>query len=276
MSTEKGTRSGRRSVRHVQRLKDEGEKIVALTAYDVLMAGILDDEGVDLILVGDSLAQVVLGYPSTLPVTVDEMIHHAGAVRRGAPDTLLVVDLPFMSFQVSAERTLLNAGRVLKETGAEAVKLEGADDRVLDGVRALVAAGIPVLGHLGLTPQAVHRIGGYRVQGRGEEAAARLREDALRLQDAGCFAVVLELVPTSLAGEITRALRIPTIGIGAGGETDGQVLVLYDMLGLNEGFQPRFLRRFASLGEDARAGVRAYADAVRAGTYPAEEHGFGD
>lgn len=263
-------------MRHLLSAKQRGEKIVALTAYDFLMARILDEEGVDLILVGDSLAQVVLGYESTLPVTLDEMIHHARAVRRGAPSTFLTVDLPFMSFQVSPERALENAGRVMKEAGAEAVKVEGGDDAICAVVRRIVGAGIPVLGHIGLTPQAVHTIGGYRVQGRGEEAARRLEQEAAALQDAGCFAIVLELVPTDLAGHITKGLEIPTIGIGAGDQTDGQVLVLYDMLGLNSGFTPRFLKRFAELESSAREGVRAYADEVRAGTYPAPEHGFAE
>lgn len=263
-------------MRHLLSAKQRGEKIVALTAYDFLMSRILDEEEVDLILVGDSLAQVVLGYESTLPVSLDEMIHHAGAVRRGAPTTFLAVDLPFMSFQVSAERALENAGRVMKETGAEAVKLEGGDVTACAVVSRIVTAGIPVLGHLGLTPQAVHRIGGYRVQGRGAEAAERLFEEAHALQEAGCFALVLELVPTDLAARVTKSLDIPTIGIGAGPGTDGQVLVLYDMLGLNAGFSPRFLKRYASLADSVRQGVRAYAQEVRAGTYPGPEHGFED
>ncbi len=273
MSSGKPTRS-RRSVRHLFGLKERGEKIVALTAYDVLFARALDHEEVDLILVGDSLAQVVLGYESTLPVTLDEMIHHAKAVRRGAPSTLLTVDLPFLSFQVSPERALLAAGRVMKETGAESVKMEGGDTRTCEAIRRIVDAGIPVMGHVGLTPQAVHRIGGYRVQGRTVDDAGRLRDEVRRLQDAGCFAVVLELVPTELAAELTADLDIPTIGIGAGPHTDGQILVLYDMLGLNPGFTPRFLRRFADLDGIVREGVRSYANEVRAGRYPGPEHGF--
>lgn len=274
MSTEKGSRPPRRTVRHLSSAKQRGEKIVALTAYDFLMSRILDEEAVDLILVGDSLAQVVLGYDSTLPVTLDEMIHHARAVRRGAQSTFVTVDLPFMSFQVSPERALENAGRVMKEARAEAVKVEGGDESACEVVRRIVGAGIPVLGHIGLTPQAVNRLGGYRVQGRGVEAARRLQEEAQALQEAGCFGIVLELVPTDLAGRITEALEIPTIGIGAGERTDGQVLVLYDMLGLNAGFSPRFLKRFANLDASVREGVRAYIEQVRAGTYPGPEHGF--
>jgi 3-methyl-2-oxobutanoate hydroxymethyltransferase len=262
------------TVRDLLDMKERGEKIAALTAYDVLFARILDEAGIDVVLVGDSLGQVVLGYDSTLPVTLDEMIHHARAVRRGVQRALVVVDLPFLTFQVSPEETLRNAGRVMKETGAEAVKLEGGDDEAARHVRTLVRAGIPVMGHVGLTPQSVHALGGYRVQGREPDAAQRLRDDAARLQDAGCFAVVLELVPARLAGDVSRALRVPTIGIGAGVECDGQVLVLPDMLGLNEGFSPKFLRRFGSLGEAARNGVGAYVKAVRNGEFPGPEHSF--
>lgn len=255
-------------------MKARGEKIVALTAYDFLFGRLVDQAGVDLILVGDSLGQVVLGYDSTLPVTLDDMIHHAAAVRRGVDHALLVVDMPFLSFQVSVEETVRNAGRVLKETGAEAVKLEEGDEEAARHVRALVRAGIPVLGHIGLTPQSVHALGGYRVQGRETADAERLLEEARRLTDAGCFAIVLELVPAALAGEISRAVAVPTIGIGAGPDTDGQVLVLPDMLGLNDTFQPRFLRRFASLAEETRRGVADYAAAVRDGEYPGQEHSF--
>jgi 3-methyl-2-oxobutanoate hydroxymethyltransferase len=274
MSTEGDSRPRRLTVRELVAMKERGERIVALTAYDVLFGRLVDEAGVDLVLVGDSLGQVVCGYDTTLPVTLDEMIHHARAVRRGVTRALLVVDMPFLSFQVSAEDTLRNAGRILKETGAEAVKLEGGDDETAAHVRALVRAGIPVLGHLGLTPQSVHALGGYRVQGRERDEAARIRADAVRLADAGCFGIVLELVPTALAGEISRAVPVPTIGIGAGPECDGQVLVLHDMLGLNEGFRPRFLRTFAELGAAARQGVADYAAAVRAGEYPCPEHSF--
>lgn len=255
-------------------MKRRGEKIVALTAYDVLFGRLVDDAGVDLVLVGDSLGNVVCGYDSTVPVTLDQMIHHGRAVRNGVERALLVVDMPFLTYQVSTEETLRNAGRIMQETGAEAVKIEGGDEETARQVRALVRAGIPVLGHLGLTPQSVHALGGFRVQGRGEEAAARIREEALRLTDAGCFGIVLELVPSALAAEVTRAIAVPTIGIGAGPDCDGQILVLPDMLGLNEGFQPRFLRRFAELGAAAREGIAEYADAVRSGEFPGPEHSF--
>lgn len=275
--TSAGSDAGRpRTVRHFLEMKERGEKIVALTAYDVLFARLLEQVGVDLILVGDSLGQVVLGYASTLPVTLDEMIHHARAVRRGAPDSFVVLDLPFMTFQVSREEALRNAGRALKEAGVQAVKLEGGDERICETTAALVRAGIPVLGHLGLTPQSVHALGGYRVQGRSDAECERLRREARALESAGCFGVVLELVPRGLAGTISRELRIPTIGIGAGPECDGQVLVLYDALGLNPGFEPRFLKRFAELYAAAEEGVRRYAEEVRAGRYPGPEHSFED
>ncbi|MFW6078823.1 MAG: 3-methyl-2-oxobutanoate hydroxymethyltransferase [Gemmatimonadota bacterium] len=273
MSTDRAPER-RITTRHLRQMKERGEKIVVLTAYDYLFARIVDEAGVDLALVGDSLAQVMLGLESTIPVTLDDMIHHARAVRRAVRRALVAVDMPFLSFQVSVQETVRNAGRVLKETGAEAVKLEGGDEQTAEHVRALVRSGIPVMGHLGLTPQSVHAIGGYRVQGREDDAAQRMKADAHRLQEAGCFALVLELVPTGLAGEISRSLAIPTIGIGAGPETDGQVLVLHDMLGLNEGFQPRFLRRFAELADAARDGVAEYVRAVRDGSFPGPEHSF--
>lgn len=254
--------------------KQRGEKLVCLTAYDYTFARLLDDAALDLVLVGDSLGQVIAGHETTLPVTLEDMIYHGRAVRRGISRALVVIDMPFLSFQISPEETLRNAGRILRETGAEAVKLEGGDDVAATHVRALVRAGIPVLGHIGLTPQSVHTLGGYRVQGREAEEAARLREEAARLQAAGAFGVVLELVPTALGGEIARALEIPTIGIGAGPLVDGQILVLYDMLGMNPGFRPRFLRRFAEVGSTVAAAAAAYRDAVRSGEYPAPEHSF--
>jgi 3-methyl-2-oxobutanoate hydroxymethyltransferase len=262
------------TVRDLQEMKKRGDKIVVLTAYDALFAQHVDAAGVDIVLVGDSLGQVLLGYDSTLPVTLDEMIHHGRAARRGVKRALLVIDMPFLTFQISVEETLRNAGRVLKETGAEAVKLEGGDEIASQHVRALVRAGIPVMGHIGLTPQSVHAMGGYRVQGREEEAAALMKQDAQRLSDAGCFSMVLELIPAALGREISSAIPIPTIGIGAGPFTDGQVLVLYDMLGLNQSFQPKFLRRFAELGTATRAAVTDYADAVRNGTFPNAEQSF--
>jgi 3-methyl-2-oxobutanoate hydroxymethyltransferase len=274
MSVHGAGRKRRTTIRDLLEMKQRGEKIVAVTAYDVLFGRIVDEAGADLVLVGDSLGNVVCGYDSTVPVTLDEMIHHGRAVRRGVERALLVVDMPFLTFQITPEETLRNAGRIMQETGAEAVKLEGGDEESARHVRALVRAGIPVMGHLGLTPQSVHALGGFRVQGRGAEAAARIQEEARRLTDAGCFGIVLELVPSALAAEISRAVGVPTLGIGAGPDTDGQVLVLPDLLGLNDGFQPRFLRRFAELGAAARTGVAEYAAAVRGGEFPGPEHSF--
>jgi 3-methyl-2-oxobutanoate hydroxymethyltransferase len=255
-------------------MKRRGEKIVALTAYDVIFARIVEAAGVDLILVGDSLGQVVLGYPSTIPVTLDEMIHHGKAVRRGAPESFVVLDMPFLSYQVSTEEALRNAGRVLKETRVQAVKVEGGSGATCRAVEAMVRAGIPVMGHLGLTPQSVHALGGYRVQGRDQAAAERLRHQARSLEEAGAFALVLELLPSELAEEISQDLTIPTIGIGAGPRCDGQVLVLYDAVGLNSGFEPRFLKRFGDLDSDTRRALDAYVREVRGGSYPGPEHSF--
>jgi 3-methyl-2-oxobutanoate hydroxymethyltransferase len=269
-----GPKTRRITVRNLMEMKQRGEKIVALTAYDYTFARIVDESNVDIILVGDSVGQIIAGHDSTIPVTIEDMIYHGRAVRRAVKRAFVVVDMPFLSFQVSPEETLRNAGRILKETGAEAVKLEGGDEEAARHVHTLVRAGIPVMGHIGLTPQSVHVLGGYRVQGRESADADRLREDAGRLEAAGAFSVVLELVPGDLAGEITKLVTIPTIGIGAGPQVDGQVLVLYDMLGLNEAFVPRFLRQFATLGAGSRQGITDYAAAVRDGTFPAPEHTF--
>jgi 3-methyl-2-oxobutanoate hydroxymethyltransferase len=255
--------------------KSSGTPIAVLTCYDFLFAKLLEEEGVDMILVGDSLGQVVLGYDSTLPVTLDEMIHHAAAVRRGAPRTFVVMDLPFLTYQASDEDAVRSGGRALKEAGVEAVKLEGGHAAACDRVRALVEAGIPVMGHLGFVPQSVHALGGYRVQGRGPADAERLVEEARALEDAGCFSIVLELVPGEVAERVTAAVAIPTIGIGAGAGCDGQVLVLPDALGLNPAFTPRFLKRYAELAEGVRKGVRAYVDDVHSHRYPGPEHTFG-
>jgi 3-methyl-2-oxobutanoate hydroxymethyltransferase len=254
-------------------MKAAGRRIVMLTCYDAAFARLLDQAGIDVLLVGDSLNQVIAGEETTLSATLDQMIYHAAAVRRGAPRSLMLVDLPFLSYQVSVPEAIRNAGRVLQETGAQGVKLEGGRPMV-ETVRALVDRGIPVLGHLGLTPQSVHALGGYRVQGRDESAAERLLADARALQDAGAFGIVLELLPAALARRISAALAIPTIGIGAGAGCDGQVLVLHDMLGLNEVFNPKFLKRYATLGESVRAALRAYAAEVRDGSYPGPEHSF--
>jgi 3-methyl-2-oxobutanoate hydroxymethyltransferase len=273
LSTQSASRK-RPNVKRFLEMKAGGEKIVVLTAYDVLFARILDEAGVDIILVGDSLANVVLGYDTTLPVTLDDMIRHAAAVRRGAPAAFIVVDMPFLSFQVSAEEALVNAGRLLKETGVQAVKLEGGGERTCGVVDRLVSSGIPVMGHLGLTPQSVHALGGYRVQGREAHEAERLRREARALEEAGAFSIVLELLPAELGTEISRSLTIPTIGIGAGPGCDGQVLVLPDALGLNQGFRPRFLKRYAELYDVAREGVERYVRDVREGTYPDAAHSF--
>ncbi|HYH80115.1 MAG TPA: 3-methyl-2-oxobutanoate hydroxymethyltransferase [Longimicrobium sp.] len=257
----------------LREMKRRGEKIAVLTAYDYLFARIVDGAGVDVVLVGDSLGQVVMGLDTTLSVTLGDMIHHARAVRRGVERALLVVDLPFLTYQVSTEDALRNAGRVLQETGAAAVKLEGGTPAIAATIRALVDAGIPVMGHLGFTPQSVHAIG-VKVQGRDEENRRRLRDEARRVEDAGAFSVVLELLPGDLAAEITASLSVPTIGIGAGVGCDGQVLVLQDALGLNRDFNPKFLRRFAELGDAAEAGCGAFVRAVKDGGYPAAEHTF--
>ncbi len=253
--------------------KRAGERIVMLTCYDALFAALLDQAGVDILLVGDSLNQVVAGRRSTLSATLDQMIYHAAAVRRGTERVPVVIDLPFLTYQVSVEDAIRNAGRAMAETDCDGVKLEGG--RVMAPVvRALVDRGIPVIGHLGLTPQSVHALGGYKVQGRGADAAALLLDDARALEEAGASAVVLELMPTAVAASITTALSIPTIGIGAGVSCDGQVLVLHDMLGLNEGFAPKFLRRYGELGQATRDAVSRFAADVRSGAYPDDAHAF--
>lgn len=251
--------------------KQRGEVITMLTAYDYATALAVDQAGIDSILVGDSLGMVVLGYENTLPVTMEEMLHHCRAVARGAHYALLIGDMPFMSYQVSVEEAVRNAGRFLQEAGMDAIKLEGGRER-LDAVRAIVATGIPVMGHLGLTPQSVHQLGGFRAQGRTAAAARRLLEDALLLQEAGCFSLVLESVPARLAALISRRLEIPTIGIGAGVGCDGQVLVTHDLVGLFDRFTPRFVKKYADVhGEMARA-FAAYRAEVEARAFPGPEH----
>jgi 3-methyl-2-oxobutanoate hydroxymethyltransferase len=274
VSTDTEAGKPRGSIPRFLEMKRAGEKIVALTAYDFLFAQFVEEAEVDILLIGDSLGQVVLGYPSTIPVTLEEMIHHGKAARRGAPGTFMVLDMPFLSYQVSPEDALRNAGRVLKETGVEAVKVEGGGAATCRTVETLVQAGIPVMGHVGLTPQSVHALGGYRVQGREEAAAERLRAQARALEEAGCFGMVLELVPAPLAKEISQALTVPTIGIGAGGGCDGQVLVLYDALGLNTAFRPKFLKKFGDLAGETRKALKDYVNEVRGGSYPGPEHSF--
>jgi 3-methyl-2-oxobutanoate hydroxymethyltransferase len=244
-----------------------------LTCYDAVFARLLEDAGVDILLVGDSLNQVIAGHETTLSTTLDQMIYHAAAVRRASRRALVFVDLPFLTYQISIPEAIRNAGRVLQETGAHGVKLEGGS-HMAETVAALVQRGIPVIGHLGLTPQSVHALGGYRVQGRDEAAAERLVNDAKSLESAGACALVLELVPAALAGRISKSLTISTIGIGAGPQCDGQVLVLHDMLGLNEQFAPKFLKHYGKLGQAVREAVRSYASDVREGKYPGKEHSF--
>ncbi len=254
-------------------MKSTGRRIVMLTCYDAAFARLLEDAGVDVLLVGDSVNQVLAGHETTLSATLDQMIYHAASVRRGTRRALVFVDLPFLTYQISVPDAIRNAGRVLQKSGAQGVKLEGGRP-MAETVRALVDRGIPVMGHLGLTPQSVHALGGYRVQGRDEPSAERLLADAKALEDAGACAIVLELLPADLAARISASLTIPTIGIGAGVRCDGQVLVLHDMLGLNDQFNPKFLKRFAELGEAVRSAVRAYAAEVRDGRYPGSEHSF--
>jgi 3-methyl-2-oxobutanoate hydroxymethyltransferase len=251
--------------------KERGEAITMLTAYDYPTAMVMDKAGVDSILVGDSLAMVVLGYENTLPVTMDEMLHHARAVARGAKSALLVGDMPFMSYQVSVEDAVRNAGRFLQNGGMDAVKLEGGRERA-DAVRAIVGAGIPVMGHLGLTPQSVHQLGGFRAQGKTASAAKRLLEDAKILEDAGAFSLVLESVPARLAEYISKQISIPTIGIGAGAGCDGQVLVTHDLLGLFERFTPKFVKQYAKLHEEMNKAFTDYIDDVESRRFPAVEH----
>jgi 3-methyl-2-oxobutanoate hydroxymethyltransferase len=255
------------------RRKRAGEKLVVLTAYDLTSALIAAAGGVDAILVGDSVGMVVLGHENTLPVTVDDMVHHTRAVVRARPRVPIIVDMPYGSFHVSPQEAVANALRLVKEGGAHAVKIEGGQVRG-DVIRALVAAEIPVMGHLGLTPQSVNRLGGYKVQGRAAESAAQLQQDALQLAAWGCFALVLECVPATLATAISRELSIPTIGIGAGAGCDGQVLVFHDLLGLFSGLKPKFVKRYAELGEVACAAVSRYAEDVRKGAFPGPEHAY--
>jgi 3-methyl-2-oxobutanoate hydroxymethyltransferase len=251
--------------------KAAGQPISVLTAYDVAMAQAVDEAGLDAILVGDSLGMVVLGYENTLPVTMDEMLHHCRAVARGARRALRIGDMPFLSYQVSVEEAVRNAGRFLQDGGMEAVKLEGGRER-LPAVGAIVGAGIPVMGHLGLTPQSVHLLGGFRPQGRTSEAARRLLADALALQDAGCFSLVLESIPARLAAHVSQRLSIPTIGIGAGVGCDGQVLVTHDLLGMFPRFTPRFVRQYADLHAEMVKAFEVYRSEVEARAFPADEH----
>ena len=253
--------------------KSEGQKITILTAYDYPFARIVDEAGLDAILVGDSLSMVVQGLDNTLPVTMDEMVYHTRMVTRATERAMVIGDMPFMSYQTSVEDAVRNSGRFLKEGGAHAVKVEGGSE-VAEKIRAMVRADIPVMAHIGLTPQAIYRMGGYRVQGRSEEAQKKLIEDARILQEAGAFSIVLEAIPVELAKKITETLTIPTIGIGAGSCCDGQVLVLHDVLGLFERFVPKFVKRYANLKEEALIAVKRFKEEVEKGEFPGEEHSF--
>ncbi|MCM1494833.1 MAG: 3-methyl-2-oxobutanoate hydroxymethyltransferase [Bacteroides sp.] len=256
-----------------QKAKAEGTKLTMLTAYDYSTAKLLDEAGVNSILVGDSLGNVILGYEDTLAVTMEDMLHHGAAVARGAKDALVVIDMPFMSYQISVEEAVRNAGRLMKEGHGAAVKLEGGA-AVCPQIRAIVDAGIPVMAHLGLTPQSIHAFGGFKVQGKTEAAAKKLLEDAKKVQEAGAFSVVLEAVPSKLAALITEQLDIPTIGIGAGNACDGQVLVYQDMLGMFSDFTPKFVKRYANVGEVMKDAFRQYIEEVQSGAFPAKENEY--
>ena len=257
----------------IREMKTQGEKVVALTAYDFLLSRLLDRSGVDIVLVGDSLSNVFQGNETTLPVTVDEMIYHSKAVRRGVRRAMVVVDMPFLSYQIDEEEALRNCGRVLKESGAEAVKIEGGRS-IAPVVKRLIGAGIPVMGHLGLTPQSIHVVGGYDLQAKNSESAAKLMDDAHALQEAGAFAIVLEKIPAKVATEVSRSLEIPTIGIGAGPGCDGQVLVTYDMLGLNEEFHPKFIRKYIEGTALFSSAFERYIRDVKEGRYPADSESY--
>ena len=257
----------------IRDMKKKGEKITVLTAYDYPTALVVDEAGVDIILVGDTLGMVVLGYDSTLPVTMDDMIHHTKAVARAAKHAMVIGDMPFMSYQVSVEDAMYNAGRFLQEAGAQGVKFEGGREMSIL-TRKLTSAGIPVMAHIGLTPQSVHQFGGYRVQGKEDEAAKTILEDAKILEDAGAFSIVLECIPAKLAKMVTESLSIPTIGIGAGVDCDGQVLVIHDMLGLFERFTPKFVKRYCNMNEQMKTAVKQYCEEVSGGVFPEKKHSF--
>jgi 3-methyl-2-oxobutanoate hydroxymethyltransferase len=261
------------TARDFARKKAAGERIVVVAAYDALFARLSEEGGVDAVLVGDSLGNVIAGYESTIPVTLDQIIHHGAAARRGLRRALLIVDMPFLTYQAGTDDAVRNCGRTVQETGAQALKMEGAGPRVEGAIRAVVELGVPVMGHLGFTPQSVHALG-TRVQGREPASADAMVDAARRLEDAGVFSIVLELVPAAVAERIREAVSVPTIGIGAGAGCDGQVLVLHDLLGLTEGFSPRFLKRYAALADETRQAVRRFATEVRDGSFPTDEHSF--
>jgi len=257
----------------LQEMKQKGEKIAMLTAYDYSMANIVDDAGIDVILVGDSASNVMAGHETTLPITLDQMIYHASSVVRAINRSLVVVDLPFGSYQGNSKEALNSSIRIMKESGAHAVKMEGGKE-IAESISRILAAGIPVMGHLGLTPQSIYKFGTYTVRAREEAEAKKLREDALTLQELGCFGVVLEKIPAQLAQEVSESLSIPTIGIGAGQHCDGQVLVIHDMLGLNKGFRPRFLRQYANLYEVMNDAIKGYIRDVKSNDFPNEKEQY--
>jgi 3-methyl-2-oxobutanoate hydroxymethyltransferase len=257
----------------LQAMKLKGEKIAMLTSYDFSIAKIVDDAGIDVLLVGDSASNVMAGHETTLPITLDQMIYHAASVVRAARRSLVVVDLPFGSYQGNSKEALNSAIRIMKESGAHAVKLEGGVE-IRESIERIVTAGIPVMGHLGLTPQSIYKFGTYTVRAKEEEEARKLKEDILVLQEAGCFAVVLEKIPAALATDVTKSVRIPTIGIGAGVDCDGQVLVVHDMLGLTQGFRPRFLRQYLNLYDEINGAVKAYITDVKSSDFPGEREQY--
>ncbi|MCM5528518.1 3-methyl-2-oxobutanoate hydroxymethyltransferase [Parasegetibacter sp. NRK P23] len=257
----------------LQKMKEQGENISMLTAYDYSFATVIDAAGIDVILVGDSASNVMAGHETTLPITLDQMIYHAASVVRGAQRCLVVVDLPFGAYQGNTKEALNSTIRIMKETGAHAIKLEGGVE-IVDSVKRIVSAGVPVMGHLGLTPQSIYKFGTYTVRAKEEAEAAKLKEDALLLQEAGCFALVLEKIPAALAKEVTESLHIPTIGIGAGPHCNGQVLVMHDMLGLNQGFKPRFLRQYLDMYSQVKTAVGQYIADVKSGDFPNEKEQY--
>jgi len=274
MSTQgKSSRMDKVTTQTVVEMKRSGEKISMLTAYDFTMAGIIDSAGIDVILVGDSASNVMAGFDTTVPMTLNHMIYHTSCVVRAVQRALVIADLPFMTYQVTAKEALINAGRMMKEAGAHAVKLEGGKT-ITDTVRKIVDAGIPVMGHLGLTPQSIYKFGTYKVRAKDEKEAEQLLKDAKKLEEAGVFSIVLEKIPSELARQVTELVSVPTIGIGAGHYCDGQVLVLHDMLGLNKDFSPRFLRRYADLHEIMKGAVSRYIDDVKSGDFPNEQEQY--
>ena len=254
-------------------MKSEGQKISMLTAYDYSFARIIDESGIDVILVGDSASNVMAGHETTLPITLDQMIYHAQSVVRGVKRCLIVVDLPFGAYQGNSKEALSSTIRIMKETGGHAVKLEGGDE-VLESIKRIISSGVPVMGHLGLTPQSIYKFGTYQVRAKEEAEAAKLKADALKLEEAGCFAIVLEKIPADLAREVSQSLSIPTIGIGAGRYCDGQVLVMHDMLGISQDFKPRFLRQYLSLSDSISDAVKHYIKDVRSGDFPNESEQY--